>query len=56
MSLENICVKCNNPVNVPLESNGPFHHNCPYCDSNYTTGYRYNSLINQHIKYIRFNP
>ncbi|MFW9939333.1 MAG: hypothetical protein ACFFD5_16950 [Candidatus Thorarchaeota archaeon] len=27
---------------------------CSKCGYKYETGFRYNSLINQHIKYVRF--
>lgn len=30
-------------------------HHCSKCGYKYETGFRYNSLIKQHIKYVRFN-
>ena len=31
-------------------------HHCSKCGNCYESGFRYNSLIKQYIKYVRFNP
>ncbi|MFX1312248.1 MAG: hypothetical protein ACFFBV_09740 [Promethearchaeota archaeon] len=31
-------------------------HHCSKCGNCYESGLRYNALIKQYVKYIRFNP
>jgi len=31
-------------------------HSCSKCGNCYESGFRYNSLTKQYIKYLRFNP
>ena len=31
-------------------------HHCSKCGNRYESGFRYNSLTKQYIKYLRFNP
>ncbi|MFX1308150.1 MAG: hypothetical protein ACFE8C_00475 [Promethearchaeota archaeon] len=31
-------------------------HNCSKCGNCYESGYRYNTLTKQYIRYMRFNP
>ena len=54
------CDKCG----YPMKDNAIYReyfkectqHNCSKCGNCFESGFRYNSLTKQYIKYVRFNP
>ena len=59
MTINISCIKCGGSMssNNILRSDGNklTQHYCNSCGYHYESGFRYNSLTKQYIKYIRFN-
>lgn len=60
MAITISCIKCGSSMSSKdtLRSDGgkSTQHQCDRCGYNYESGFRYNLLTKQYIKYIRFNP
>ncbi len=60
MQFNSNCEKCGNIMwsNFSKTSDGgkSTQHHCSKCGNCYESGLRYNALIKQYVKYIRFNP
>jgi len=54
------CEKCGYTLsrNNSLRSDGGklTQHQCSQCGYCYESGFRYNKIIKQYVKYVRFNP
>ncbi|MFW9988238.1 MAG: hypothetical protein ACFFC3_06245 [Candidatus Odinarchaeota archaeon] len=58
--LENIyCDKCGHPMKGDViykeDNKDCTHYYCSKCGFNYESGFRYNALMKQYIKYIHFH-